>query len=92
MCETGTCWWSPKLDRLARSIRDLCSIVDRLTVKGVSLRILGMGWTPARPMGGQTILACGLRAKGGQAGVQGAELGFSRLEGDTMRGEGFACG
>jgi Resolvase, N terminal domain len=32
-----------KLDRLARSIRDLCSIVDRLTAKGVSLRILGMG-------------------------------------------------
>src|ERR1700735_940617 len=32
-----------RLDRLARSIRDLCSIVDRLEAKGVSLRILGMG-------------------------------------------------
>jgi DNA invertase Pin-like site-specific DNA recombinase len=32
-----------KLDRLARSIRDLCSIVDRLEAKCVSLRILGMG-------------------------------------------------
>jgi DNA invertase Pin-like site-specific DNA recombinase len=32
-----------KLDRLARSIRDLCSIVDRLEAKRVSLRILGMG-------------------------------------------------
>jgi DNA invertase Pin-like site-specific DNA recombinase len=32
-----------KLDRLARSIRDLCGIVDRLEAKGVSLRILGMG-------------------------------------------------
>jgi DNA invertase Pin-like site-specific DNA recombinase len=32
-----------KLDRLARSIRDLCAIVDRLEAKGVSLRILGMG-------------------------------------------------
>ena len=28
-----------KLDRLARSIRDLCAIVDRLEAKGVSLRI-----------------------------------------------------
>jgi DNA invertase Pin-like site-specific DNA recombinase len=32
-----------KLDRLARSIRDLCSIVDRLEAKRVSLRILVMG-------------------------------------------------
>src|SRR3984885_5966860 len=32
-----------KLDRLARSIRDLCGIVDRLAAKGVALRILGMG-------------------------------------------------
>jgi DNA invertase Pin-like site-specific DNA recombinase len=32
-----------KLDRLARSIRDLCNIVDRLAAKGASLRILGMG-------------------------------------------------
>jgi DNA invertase Pin-like site-specific DNA recombinase len=31
-----------RLDRLARSIRDLCAIVDRLEAKGVSLRILGM--------------------------------------------------
>jgi DNA invertase Pin-like site-specific DNA recombinase len=32
-----------KLDRLARSIRDLCAIVDRLAAKGAALRILGMG-------------------------------------------------
>ena len=32
-----------KIDRLARSIRDLCAIVDQLQAKGVSLRILGMG-------------------------------------------------
>jgi DNA invertase Pin-like site-specific DNA recombinase len=32
-----------KIDRLARSIRDLCAIVDALQAKGVSLRILGMG-------------------------------------------------
>lgn len=31
-----------KLDRLARSMRDLISIVDRIEGKGASLRILGM--------------------------------------------------
>jgi DNA invertase Pin-like site-specific DNA recombinase len=38
-------------DRLARSIRDLCSIVDRLGAKGVSLRILGMGLDTATANG-----------------------------------------
>jgi DNA invertase Pin-like site-specific DNA recombinase len=40
-----------KLDRLARSIRDLCAIVDRLAAKGVSLRILGMGLDTATANG-----------------------------------------
>jgi DNA invertase Pin-like site-specific DNA recombinase len=40
-----------KLDRLARSIRDLCNIVDRLAAKGVSLRILGMGLDTATANG-----------------------------------------
>jgi DNA invertase Pin-like site-specific DNA recombinase len=40
-----------KLDRLARSIRDLCDIVDRLKAKGVSLRILGMGLDTATANG-----------------------------------------
>jgi DNA invertase Pin-like site-specific DNA recombinase len=40
-----------KLDRLARSIRELCSIVDRLAAKGVSLRILGMGLDTATANG-----------------------------------------
>jgi DNA invertase Pin-like site-specific DNA recombinase len=40
-----------KLDRLVRSIRDLCSIVDRLAAKGVSLRILGMGLDTATANG-----------------------------------------
>lgn len=31
-----------KLDRLARSITDLCSIVERLDEKGVTLRVLAM--------------------------------------------------
>jgi DNA invertase Pin-like site-specific DNA recombinase len=40
-----------KLDRLARSIRDLCAIVDRLEAKGASLRILGMGLDTATANG-----------------------------------------
>jgi DNA invertase Pin-like site-specific DNA recombinase len=32
-----------KLDRLARSIGDLCAIVKRIEAKGASLRILGIG-------------------------------------------------
>src|ERR1700722_16201864 len=32
-----------KLDRLARSINDLCAIIKRIEAKGASLRILGMG-------------------------------------------------
>jgi hypothetical protein len=31
-----------KIDRLARSVRHLCEIVDRLQAKGVALRILNM--------------------------------------------------
>jgi DNA invertase Pin-like site-specific DNA recombinase len=40
-----------RLDRLARSIRDLCAIVDRLEAKGVSLRILSMGLDTATANG-----------------------------------------
>ena len=32
-----------KLDRLARSVADLCGIVKRIEAKGASLRILAMG-------------------------------------------------
>ena len=32
-----------KLDRLARSIKDLWTIIDRLKAKGVSLRVLNLG-------------------------------------------------
>jgi len=39
------------LDRFARSIRDLCAIVDRPEAKGVSLRILGMGLDTATANG-----------------------------------------
>lgn len=40
-----------KLDRLARSMRDLVSIVERLEEKGVALRILAMSLDTATPTG-----------------------------------------
>ena len=40
-----------KLDRLARSVRDLMSIVDRLAAKGVALKILAMNMDTATPTG-----------------------------------------
>lgn len=40
-----------KLDRLARSIRDLVTIVDRLEKKNVGLRILNMGIDTKTPTG-----------------------------------------
>lgn len=40
-----------KLDRLARSVRDLVAIVDRIKAKGASLRILAMNLDTAGPRG-----------------------------------------
>lgn len=40
-----------KLDRLARSIRDLLTIVDKVTAVGGSLRILNLGIDTATPTG-----------------------------------------
>jgi DNA invertase Pin-like site-specific DNA recombinase len=40
-----------KLDRLARSARDLCEIVDRIEKKGAALRILAMNLDTATPTG-----------------------------------------
>ena len=40
-----------KLDRLARSVRDLCGIVDRIEKKRASLRILAMNLDTATPTG-----------------------------------------
>ena len=40
-----------KLDRLARAVADLVRIVERLTKKGVGLRILAMGVDTATPTG-----------------------------------------
>lgn len=40
-----------KLDRLARSVAHLLEVLERLTAKGASLRILGMGIDTATPTG-----------------------------------------
>jgi DNA invertase Pin-like site-specific DNA recombinase len=40
-----------KLDRLARSVADLCSIVSQLEKKGIALRILGLGMDTSTPSG-----------------------------------------
>ena len=40
-----------KLDRLARSVRDLCNIVDRIEKKGAALRILAMNLDTATSTG-----------------------------------------
>jgi DNA invertase Pin-like site-specific DNA recombinase len=50
-CRDGDALVVTKLDRLARSIRDLCAIVDRLEAKGVSIRILSMNLDTATPTG-----------------------------------------
>ena len=40
-----------KLDRLARSVADLCAIVEKIERKGASLRILAMNLDTATPTG-----------------------------------------
>ena len=40
-----------KLDRLARSVQHLLEVLDKLTKKGASLRILGLGIDTATPTG-----------------------------------------
>ena len=39
-CREGDCFTVTKIDRLARSVADLLAIIQRLTVKGVRVRIL----------------------------------------------------
>src|SRR5277367_1124435 len=50
-----------KLDRLARSVADLVRIVERLTKKGVGLRILAMGVDTATPTGTLVVNVLGAR-------------------------------
>ena len=40
-----------KLDRLARSVPSLCSIVTKLETKGIALRILAMNFDTSTPTG-----------------------------------------
>jgi DNA invertase Pin-like site-specific DNA recombinase len=44
-------WSSPKLDRLARSLRDATDIADELTKKGVALNLGGAVYDPTDPVG-----------------------------------------
>ena len=48
---TGDVFVVTKLDRLARSVADLCAIVKRIEAKGASLRIPAMNLDTATPTG-----------------------------------------
>jgi DNA invertase Pin-like site-specific DNA recombinase len=48
---TGDVLTVTKLDRLARSVGDLCAIVAKIEAKGASLRILAMNLDTATPTG-----------------------------------------
>ena len=63
-----------KLDRLARSVADLCKIVERIEAEGASLRILTMNLDTATPTGLP-------RAQGGVA-ARYARLPRARSPGD----------
>jgi DNA invertase Pin-like site-specific DNA recombinase len=47
----GDVFAATKIDRLARSVADLCAIVKRIEAKGASLRILTMGLDTATSQG-----------------------------------------
>ena len=48
-----------KLDRLARSVPDLCSIVTKLETKGIALRILAMNFDTSTPTGKLMLIIFG---------------------------------
>jgi len=50
-CREGDVLCVTKLDRLARSVRDLCRIIDTLKAKDAGLRILNMNFDTASPTG-----------------------------------------
>jgi DNA invertase Pin-like site-specific DNA recombinase len=50
-CREGDVFAVTKLDRLARSVADLCRIVAELKRKGVTLRILDLGMDTSTPTG-----------------------------------------
>jgi DNA invertase Pin-like site-specific DNA recombinase len=48
-----------KLDRLARSVPDLCSIVTKLETNGITLRILAMNFDTSTPTGKLMLIIFG---------------------------------
>lgn len=50
-CRLGDTLVVTKLDRLARSVRDACTIAEELTERGVSLSLGGSVYDPTDPMG-----------------------------------------
>ena len=50
-CRSGDVLMVTRLDRLARSIADLCKILAQLEAKGASLRVLNMNLDTATPTG-----------------------------------------
>ena len=52
-----------KIDRLARSVGDLCNIVKRIEAKGASLRILAMNLDTSTPTGKLMLNVLGLVAQ-----------------------------
>jgi DNA invertase Pin-like site-specific DNA recombinase len=58
-CREGDVLCVTKLDRLARSVRDLCRIIDTLKAKDVGLRILNMNFDTATPTGKMMLTILG---------------------------------
>ena len=54
-----------KLDRLARSMRDLLDIVDKIEAKGASLQILAMH-LDTKTATGKLIITCSARSRSGR--------------------------
>src|SRR5437763_17008597 len=52
-----------KIDRLARSVADLLVVVDKLTAKGVALKILSMGVDTSTPTGKLMVSVLGAVAE-----------------------------
>ena len=58
-CREGDTLVVTKLDRLARSVRDLCRIIDELKAKDAGLRILNMNFDTASPTGKMMLTILG---------------------------------
>jgi DNA invertase Pin-like site-specific DNA recombinase len=58
-CREGDVLCVTKLDRLARSVRDLCRIIDTLKAKDAGLRIMNMNFDTASPTGKMMLTILG---------------------------------